>query len=86
MSTGLFSTPTSQGIGARAHQRRVRKQNLAEWHQDRRDTKSELVAKFAEHLSGDGDVQRASKAVGISWPYGRTIFARIKTELGWQAK
>jgi predicted outer membrane protein len=86
MATGLFSTTKLTSQVHAAHERaRSRRKNIEAHHQARRDTKAALVSEFAERLSIHGDVQKASKDLGISWPYGRTIFARIKRELGWQA-
>ena len=74
MSTGLFSTPTSQGIGARAHQRRRQRS-------ERKDTLNQFAERLAEH----GDVARAAAEIGKSASYGRVLFGKIKTKLGWQA-
>jgi hypothetical protein len=75
MSLFAHRTSTAQGIGARSHQRR---KNDAR----RNDT----LDRFAEALSEHGDLSRAAAAVGKSAAYGRVLFARIRKQLGEQAR
>lgn len=44
------------------------------------------IDRFAEALSNDGDLGRAADQAGVSRPYGRVLFARIKKRLGEQAR
>lgn len=75
MGTGLF--PIRKGSGGRRRgctpaQRAV--------------SRSQIDA-FAEALAGGtGSVAAASALTGVTLARGRTLFARIKAELGWQAR
>lgn len=74
MTTGLFSTSTAQGIGARKAQR-VRRAN----------TIASTLDAFAERLSLHGDVPRAAREIGKTPGYGRTLLQRLIKGLGAQA-
>lgn len=76
MTTGLFPHSTSQGIGARAHQRRLRRRPF---------DRAKLDA-FAEALAELGTVTAAARHIGISQQRGSQFLARIRNELGWQAQ
>jgi hypothetical protein len=73
MSTGLFSNRS--GSGATIYRAQLRRQG------DR------TVAAFAEALAeGAPSITAASYQVGVSQQRGSQLFARIRRELGWQAK
>lgn len=82
----LFRKPSSQSVGAGAHQRRRRKSGPPA---DR-----EKLERFAEALSWHdigsgnfgGNVSKVSAALGISHQRGSQLLAKIKAELGWQAQ
>jgi transcriptional regulator of acetoin/glycerol metabolism len=40
---------------------------------------------FAEFLAEHGEITPAAKAMGINREYGKTLFRRIRKDLGWQA-
>lgn len=74
MSTGLFSTSTAQGIGARRHQRLRRAAD-----------ELSTLDRFADRLAEHGVVARPAKEIGKSDSYGHVLFAKLKRRLGSQA-
>jgi hypothetical protein len=44
------------------------------------------LSTFAEHLSEHGDVSRAARETGVPESRGKSLFAQIRRQLGWQAK
>lgn len=44
------------------------------------------LQQFADHLAEHGDVARAAEEIGRHEAYGRNLLARLKRELGWQAR
>lgn len=70
MTTGLFRTSNSQGIGARAHQR---------------CRATAALDRFAESLAETGDVKATAAALGMSYEYGNALLQRIRKKLGGQA-
>lgn len=78
MATGLFRSPTSQSVGAGAHQRGKRKSGPP---LDRAQ-----LGRFAEALAETGTVAAASRTIGVCHQRGSQYLARIKAELGWQAQ
>jgi len=87
VSTGLFQShgSTAQGIGARAHQRSLRKARAGGGRAAQRAAKAAKLAAFAEALSEHGDTSRAAAAVGGGPSYGRVLPSRLRADLGWQA-
>jgi hypothetical protein len=79
MGTGLFPHSTAQGIGARAHQRKLRPRRGPP------PNRATLDA-FAEALAEAGTIAAASKAVGLCHQRGSQLLRRIRDELGWQAQ
>jgi hypothetical protein len=71
--TGLFShqSAAANNIGRRARNSAKGRRTLEQ---------------FAEQLSEHGDVARAADAIGRHEAYGRNLLARLKRELGWQAR
>jgi DNA-binding transcriptional LysR family regulator len=65
----------------RSHRGPGRQYVLARSAQGRRTLNS-----FAEALAETGTITAASEAIGISQQRGSQLLARIRKELGWQAK